>query len=41
MTDEELISCLEALLFASGKPVDINTLKSILDRIDEDLRRNI
>ena len=31
MTDEELVSCLEALLFASGKPVDINALTSIID----------
>jgi segregation and condensation protein B len=38
MTDEELISCLEALLFASGKPVDINTLKSILEIPEEKIK---
>lgn len=31
MTDEELISCLEALLFASGKSVDYKTLEEILE----------
>ena len=35
MTDEELVSCLEALLFASGKPVDIKTIQNILE-IDEE-----
>ena len=31
MTDEELQACLEALLFASGKPVDCKTLQNILE----------
>ena len=35
MTDEELVPCLEALLFASGKPVDIKTIQNILE-IDEE-----
>ena len=38
MTDEELVSCLEALLFASGKPVDSKTLQSILDINNDKLR---
>ena len=40
MTDEELISCLEALLFASGKAVDMKTLENILE-IDQEKIRNI
>ncbi|MBR3280550.1 MAG: SMC-Scp complex subunit ScpB [Clostridia bacterium] len=31
MTDEELVSCLEALLFASGRPVDTRTLENLLE----------
>ena len=31
MTDEELVSCLEALLFASGRPVDVRTLEGLLE----------
>ena len=31
MTDEELLSCLEALLFASGKPVELDILANILN----------
>ena len=31
MTDEELIGCLEALLFASGKSVEYKTLEEILE----------
>jgi segregation and condensation protein B len=34
MTDEELVSCLEALLFANGKPVSKKLLVSIME-IDE------
>ena len=31
MNDEELVSCLEALLFASGRAVDTKTLKNLLE----------
>jgi len=34
MNDEELVSCLEALLFASGRAVDTKTLKNLLE-VDE------
>ena len=37
MTDNELTACLEALLFASGKPVNKSVLKEILDIDDEKL----
>ena len=38
MTDEELVSCLEALLFASGKPVDIKTIEGILELEDNKVK---
>ncbi|MBR6253366.1 MAG: SMC-Scp complex subunit ScpB [Clostridia bacterium] len=38
MTDEELVSCLEALLFASGKPVDSKTLQNILEINNDKLK---
>lgn len=31
MTDEELVSCLEALLFANGKPVEAKIIAEILE----------
>ena len=31
MIDEDLVSCIEALLFASGKCVDSKTLENILE----------
>ena len=40
MTDEELLACLEALLFASGKPVSYKLLEEILD-IGEDKLKEI
>ncbi len=40
MTDEEQISCLEALLFASGKPVSISILASIMDLPKEKIQEN-
>ena len=40
MTDEELLACLEALLFASGKPVSYKLLEEILE-IGEDKLKEI
>ncbi len=38
MTDEELVSCLEALLFAYGKAVDMKTLQNILEIDNEKIK---
>ena len=41
MTDEELLACLEALLFASGKPVSYKLLEEILDIGEDKLKENL
>ncbi len=39
MTDDELVACLEALLFASGRPIDRKTIKELLEIDDEKLNK--